>query len=250
MAVDERPPRPDHEGSLADQAYRLLRNDLIRGIYEPGQPLRLEALKERYGFSFSPLREALTRLSRDQLVVLSAARGFRVATASCDEIRDVTDTRILIESQALRLAIERGGDEWESRIVAALYSLNKCVERRHSASVGEFDDVYSTRHADFHEALISACGSPSLLHMASHLHTLLERYCRVDLSDDLIMGDGDRDVAREHQALVDATLARDADRAVQLLADHYKRTGVFLKARMESVGGLVRRTPVADGESE
>ena len=71
-----------HEGSLADRAYSVLRRDILDGVFDPGQPLRLEALKERYRLSFSPIREALTRLSADHLVVLSSLKGFRVAPVS------------------------------------------------------------------------------------------------------------------------------------------------------------------------
>jgi len=54
------------EITLAEQVYRSLRRDLISGDIEPGQSLRLEFLKQRYGISFSPIREALNRLQSER----------------------------------------------------------------------------------------------------------------------------------------------------------------------------------------
>ncbi|MEJ2623770.1 MAG: GntR family transcriptional regulator, partial [Pseudolabrys sp.] len=51
--------------SLAETVYRRLRQDILSGVFAPGQPLRLELLKQRYGLSFSPQREALTRLQME-----------------------------------------------------------------------------------------------------------------------------------------------------------------------------------------
>src|SRR6185295_6163930 len=75
-------PEPEGETTLTQQAYQRLRADILNGAFEPGKPLRLEALKERYNLSFSPLREALNRLQSERLVVASALRGFRMAELS------------------------------------------------------------------------------------------------------------------------------------------------------------------------
>ncbi|MFX6702333.1 GntR family transcriptional regulator, partial [Acinetobacter baumannii] len=76
-----------------------MRRDIVDGLLAPNQPLRFEFLKDRYGFSFSPLREALAQLQSERLVVATAQRGYRVADVSLDEMWDAINTRVLIETQ-------------------------------------------------------------------------------------------------------------------------------------------------------
>jgi len=218
----------DDDASLADRAYRLIQDDILNGVFSPGEPLRLAALKDRYGLSFSPLREALTRLSGDRLTELASLRGFRVASVSLDEMWDLIGIRTLVESEALRRAIAGGDVDWEARVVASFHALSKAVEK-HEAVEGQFDKALEDRHQAFHHALISACGSPSLLHIAGQLYTRTERYRRPTLSGELRGAGGPRDVMKEHADLMDATLKRNADLAVERLAEHYRRTGDLIE---------------------
>src|SRR5690606_34404793 len=87
--------------TLAEQAYRAIKRDIISGTLEPGRALRLEFLKARYELSFSPLREALNRLHSERLVESEALKGFRVATLSLKEMHDSMRTRILVDCDAL-----------------------------------------------------------------------------------------------------------------------------------------------------
>lgn len=102
--------------TLGEAAYQRLRADIVVGAFKAGEPLRLEALRQRYGLSFSPLREALMRLQSERLVAATALRGFSVAPLSREEIEDATETRILIESEALRRSMRNGDDDWEADI--------------------------------------------------------------------------------------------------------------------------------------
>ena len=100
-------------------------------------------LSARYDMGFSPLREALSRLQVERLVIAEALRGFRVAPLSIDEMQDAISTRILVESDALRLSIRHGNDDWSAGIVAALYALKLQVDRAASGAVSYTHlDVY------------------------------------------------------------------------------------------------------------
>lgn len=209
--------------TLAMMAYRRLRRDIVTGAFAPGQPLRLEALRQRYGLSFSPLREALNRLQTERLVVAAALRGFSVAPLSTEEMWDATETRILIESQALHRAIARGDDQWEVRIVAAFHALDLQLRRVRSNAASD-DDVWllEARHRDFHHALIASCGSPRLLSLADQLHAETQRYRLPALAGGAPAAK--RDIASEHLDIMEATLDRTPAEAVALLAAHYRRT--------------------------
>lgn len=213
--------------TLAQKAYDSLRRDIIRGVLEPGSPLRLAELSRRYDMGFSPLREAMNRLQAERLVSSQSLRGFRVASWSAAQMEDAVNTRILIESEALRAAIRHGNDDWAAGIVASLYALRLQVERR-----GEARDLWEleARHHAFHRALLAGCDSPWLLELFEQLYAATERY-RIPI----LMDNGPnpaRDIHAEHAALAEAALARDAGRAADLLGDHYRRTAELLAARM------------------
>lgn len=221
--------------TLAEKAYDALRRDIVTGQVKPGQPLRMAQLSQRYEMGFSPLREALNRLQAERLVTSVALKGFSVAPLSMEEMWDATNTRILIESRALRLSIERGGDEWEAGIVGSLHAL--LLQAARGTAGAEDARLLETRHHAFHHALLSACGSGWLMEFFERLYLESERYRHPVLAPR--PGDPARDVPRdiqaEHEALAKATLARDADLACALLADHYRRTAQRLDGLMAPV---------------
>lgn len=212
--------------TLAEAAYFNLRNDILHGRLIPGQALRLEFLKAQYGLSFSPLREALNRLHAERLVVNDPPRGFTVAPVSPEGMQDVMSVRILIESEALRLSIEKGGDDWETDLVAAFHRLDLQSRRMKEAEGGFADDAlmqFETRHHEFHRALLAACGSPRLLALFEQLYAETQRYRLPSFRGEGPTASG-RDLSAEHSHIMEAALARQADRAVRLLQAHYSRT--------------------------
>lgn len=212
--------------TLADTVYDRMRWDIVRGVLKPGAPLRMEALKQRYDAGFSPLREALNRLQGERLVVAQSLRGFIVAPLSREEMVDAIETRILIETDALRRSIDRGGDAWEAEILAAHHELTKQARRVPETGPEDRDAALvelERRHRRLHHAFIAACGSPRLLALAETLYMETERYRVTALTQ--AAETGVRNVQEEHRTLVDAVLARDVERAVTLLAKHFRDTG-------------------------
>lgn len=211
--------------TLGELAYQRLRADIVAGVLEAGKPLRLEALRQRYGLSFSPLREALMRLQSEHLVLSTALRGFSVAPLSLAEMKDAAETRILIEGEALRRSMRDGDDDWESGIVAAFHALSRQVERQaQNTGATNVDDfaAMEDRHQQFHRSLIASCGSPRLLELADQLYIETQRF-RLPCLVGPISGTPRRDVAAEHKQIMDAALRRSED-AVTYLAEHYWRT--------------------------
>jgi GntR family transcriptional regulator, carbon starvation induced regulator len=210
--------------TLGEVAYRRLRSDIVMGRLEPAQPLRFDALKSQYGLGVSPLREALSRLVEDKLVTTVGQRGFRVAPMSLDEMREVTRLRQIIEADALQLSIANGDAAWESEIRGAFQRLSSAPAPRAANSSAE---DWERRHRAFHDALIAACGSPWLLKFSAMLTDQLERYryLRLIRTPPKVFG---RDLDREHRDLLEAALARNADRAVALLLTHLAQTAQFI----------------------
>ncbi|NYT38658.1 FCD domain-containing protein [Allopusillimonas soli] len=210
--------------TLVGSAYLGLRRDIINGTLPPGTKLRVEHLKTVYGVGAGTLREALALLVSDALVVAEGQRGFHVKPMSMADFYDITETRILLECQALRQAIGCGDDAWEGQVVAAFHRLNR-AEKRLEGNHNERFEEWEARNRDFHHALISACRSAWLHHFLAILYHQAERYRRLSIERKPIP----RDVHAEHQAILDATLAHDADTACALLTDHIRTTYEAIK---------------------
>jgi DNA-binding GntR family transcriptional regulator len=199
-----------------EHVYDDIRRDLLNGVLSPGEKLGLVTLAERFGVSQSVIREALTRLTEQDLVVATPQRGFRVRELSIADMADLTEVRVQIESLALNLAIERGDVEWEMAIVASHHALERTAV---SGEDSVFNEAWPIRHREFHSALLVGCSSPRLVAVTSALRDSAELYRRWYWA---LTDDHTRDLAAEHRRLKELALARDADAAVSLLAEHIK----------------------------
>ncbi len=90
------------EGTLAMSIYGRLRRDILTGLFEPGERLPLDALGERYRVGLTPLREALNRLSAEELVLREGKRGFRVAPVSRANLVALAPTLCWVVRVAIR----------------------------------------------------------------------------------------------------------------------------------------------------
>ncbi len=205
--------------TLASSAYAELRRDIVDLKLKPGEKLRLKEISARYGYGLAPLREALSRLASENLVASEDQRGFRVTSVSAQDLNDLTYVRRNIEVIALRAAIENGDDEWEANVVAAYHRLT-LVQMRNQNDPALLTQEWQERHQAFHHATVAGCRSPRLLSMRDLLFDQADRYRRLASSQ----LDIPRDIAGEHQAIYEATIARNADRACQLIAEHIDLT--------------------------
>lgn len=205
--------------SLTQSAYERLRADLLACRFEPDQRLNISELCETMGLSLGAVREALSRLASEGLVVAEPQRGFRVADISPEDLLHLCAARIELEGLCLKRSIEVGGLPWETRVVAAYYSLSKTPELVADGD-GVINDRWLQHHAEFHAALVSACDNPWLLRLRAQLFDHAQRFRRLSAS----LPRTKRNVDKEHKALMEAALAHDADRAIALMRDHLQQT--------------------------
>ena len=210
----------EDDAPLTDRAYHMLRAAIVRCEFEPGVRLKVEFLSGKYGISSSPLREALNRLAHEGLVLALDHRGFRVAPMALDALNDLTHMRLLLETDALASAIEHGSDEWESRVVAAFHRLSLVEQRLKPEGPLALNDDWSDRHRNFHLALFSGSNSAMLLRTTEMFFVQAERYRRFSA----LHRRSSRYKAAEHQALMNAALARKKSEAIQLLRAHIGKT--------------------------
>jgi GntR family carbon starvation induced transcriptional regulator len=212
--------------SQTSWTYEVVRNDILSGRHSPGKKLKIQDLASELKVSPGAVREALSRLVPEQLVVSRDQRGFQVAPLSIADLQDLTDLRCEIEAIALRRSVELGDAHWEGQILAAAHRLRVTPGR---LADGALNPAWVATHAQFHQALVSACGSRRLLALHSQLYEQSERYR--GLSAHVV---SKRNVVDEHQEIVDYALARDADRLVASTLAHMRSTtDVIIAAAME-----------------
>lgn len=205
--------------TLASMVYEKLLHDILTGELKPGLKLRLQVLKKEYDVGNSPLREALNRLSENGMVIREENKGFRVALTSVEELEELIRTRCWLEEIALRESIRNGDDEWEERIVLAFHRLTRVTRssgKEHYHTLPEWEQ----RHREFHQAVLSACNSGILLGYCAQLHEKTLRYRNLAA----VVEYRERHELEEHEALKNAVLDRDADRAVEMLNRHFRVT--------------------------
>lgn len=219
LAANPPAPGPIPASTRTDAVFDALHAAIVRCDFAPGDRLRVEELGERFGVSSSPLREALSRLVSLGLVDAFEHRGFRVAPITVAGMADLTRVRLLVEGEALRDAIAHGDDAWEAALVASAHALS-LVEQRLGDVAPSLDDAWTARHRAFHMAIYAGSTSPLLRALVEQLFDRAERYRRFSARHRSLP----RRKNTEHQRLLDAVLARDADRAGELLVRHVTST--------------------------
>jgi GntR family carbon starvation induced transcriptional regulator len=196
-----------------------LRRDIVRGVFAPSERLKVEHLTKFYDIGHSPVREAILRLSSSGLIVHEYQKGYRVAPVSLPDFNDALDVYQRIYRMALSMAMELGDDAWEERVVV---SLHRSLKVQKVLLTGDPErELWQQAYRDFHSALLSGCGSRLLLNIMGNIADRLERY--VNLFADL-SSDQERDHHAEHREIVDALIARDAERLAPLI-DRYFTVG-------------------------
>jgi DNA-binding GntR family transcriptional regulator len=166
--------------------------------------------------SNSPLVRVEERLAGRGLIVAIPQRRCRVRKLSVEDIVGLTESRVEIESVALRLAIERGDVRWQTKILATHHLLEQTplVDDK-----GNYRKEWGVRHRNFHRALTAGCNNPRLQEVVLRLRDSAELYRRWWWALATDRGE----LAGEHCQLMELTLARNAEAAVEVLVDHIKR---------------------------
>jgi DNA-binding GntR family transcriptional regulator len=205
--------------SRTEAVYFRLRTDILACRHKPGARLKIKELCTALGVSLGAVREALSRLTAEGLVVSEAQKSFQVAPISVADLEDLTQVRIEIETLCLRRAIAARGIDWETGLVAAFHRLSRTpvpapgYEQR-------LNEDWAQAHADYHLALVAACESTWLLRVRATLYAQSERYRRLSAP----VTEGRRNVTLEHRNIMDAALAGDTEKACALLSEHLLTT--------------------------
>jgi DNA-binding GntR family transcriptional regulator len=194
-----------------ESVYRVLRAAILDGTVPPGGQLRERDIATDLGVSRSPLREAMTRLEEEGLIVKIPFRGAFVAEVSAQEVAEIASIRLLVEPYAGELALEALRGPERSRLTRTIEDLHRATEE---------NDIPASidAHLQFHRLFYDLSGHSVLRSLWNGWETKLRLYLTVDHRS---YGDL-HDIAVEHQRLAAVALEGDTEMFRQELAQHFQ----------------------------
>jgi DNA-binding GntR family transcriptional regulator len=202
-----------------------IRDEIMAGQIEPGTKLHVRDLSDRLGLSVSPVREALNQLAAQGIVQHSAQRGFTVPVANLDDLSDLTLARTALNEATVRDAVLHGGTDWEEEILLTHHRLS-----RTDRSIDP--ETWEILHQKFHKAIVAGCRSRRLINFCNQLFEMGDWYRVISRLGKRTA----RLVDEEHEAIMKAALARDADETVRLLNAHVECTDRLVREALEQSG--------------
>ena len=151
--------------SAADQVANALRLAILNGEFGPGQAVPQEQIAARFGVSRIPVRDAMNLLQAEGLLRIVPSKGSFVANPAPDEIRETYEIRVLLELEALRLALRRHD---AISLAKAERWLREFELETEPARLGEID-------REFHAALYAPAKKAQLFDLINSLRTLTNR---------------------------------------------------------------------------
>ena len=194
--------------SLSEQAYELIKTDIITCALKPGVQIAQPALVEKYGIGVTPIREAMQRLSQEGFVTSNPRFGYTISPITFADVREIYELRAVLESAAVRLACLRGKQQDLERLLQS----------------ADFSYVYGdrnsyrqflTENAKFHRRIAEISGNRRMVDAISNVLDELTRifYLGLDLKDSA------EEMRESHLTLAEALKKRDIDLAEQIIRD-------------------------------
>jgi DNA-binding GntR family transcriptional regulator len=205
-------PHPHEEPrSVPDIVYQWLREQILLGWLRPGEEIRQELLARQFGTSRVPIREALSRLQAEGLIILRPRRGFAVTALSHDEIVEIFELRMAVEEHAMRIATQE-------RTETDVEEVEALVERMETLdpSAPRFLQDWMATNRLFHTRLIECARRKRVSEIALNLRDAIEPYIRIEAN--FI---GQVDYANiEHRLIFDAFKRNDREEAARISRQH------------------------------
>ena len=200
-----------HKSALTEIVYERITQMLYDGIYKPGSPLTRKELSERLNVSPTPVGEAIARLVGEGIVEQVGRSGYRVKEFTYENLESLYAVRAGIEGIAIRLCIENAE-------LGELEEICHCFDEFLTLPVREIErNAYMKADQKFHRRIVEYCRNPYILSYNHSYEFLLRSYQRGLMRPP-------EDTINEHQEIVAAIRAMDAQKAQIRMTEHHMAT--------------------------
>jgi len=203
---------------LKDQAYDLIKIDIIQCRLKPGSEVSEATLANRYNLGKAPIRAALSKLSQDGLVIARSRRGYEVSAITTKQVQESYDLRLILEPAAARAAVGHV-DIAELR--------ERCASLRYPKDSFGGVEFLAAHHA-FHVAIAKGSGNEKLVHIVSALLTDMDRLIHLtefspDRDSQALMLDQELQM-KQHASIVEALAQEEPEIAAAAMRDHIEHS--------------------------
>ena len=201
--------------TVSESVYGQLREGILTGTFPPGSILRQEELAWRFGASRVPLREAMTRLEAEGLVVLRPRRGYAVPSLDRSEIHEIFELRAIVEEHLGSVAAKMRTADDLAMVAKALRGMKEANAQRPSRT-----DDWLNANTEFHACLLASAHRRHASRFAAMLRDQVEPYIRIEihLTKDVTQAE------IEHHAMYEALEAGNARQLRRLCRQHCENT--------------------------
>ena len=199
-----------NKSTLSEQIYQILRNDILTQKIKCGEKLTLKVLQERFQVSSTPVREALTRLTQDQLVSYYSNIGVNVISFSPEDLREIYSFMGDLDGLAIRYSLQSPDRE---KLLAEAGSI---LEKGRTAAAEGDADTWNFCSDEFHLVFYRYCNNSRLTESAERLRSGISIFSNQYSRKNTIQAHIDD----EHQAIFDACITGHTEKAVQLMKTH------------------------------
>jgi Transcriptional regulators len=216
------------QGSLAEQAYSLIREKILRGEFALGDALSRRKLAIQFGMSFLPISEAIQRLEHDGLVESRPRVGTRVRIPTSQDLRDRYIIREALETQSARLFAEKASPDERFELRGMAANLDAMMERCGKADAAP-ETLFraQTYHLSFHMRIAECTGSQALREAIEKNHVLIFNWL-YDVAVEF------RLPPRWHRDLIGVVAGKDPDAAAAAMRKHVRHGLEEIQARINS----------------
>jgi DNA-binding GntR family transcriptional regulator len=201
--------------TVSEMLYARLREGILSGTYPPGSLLRQDELSRRLGASRVPLREAMTRLEVEGLLVLRPRRGYAVPSLEVAEIREIFELRAVVEEHLAEVAASARTAGDVSAVSEALSEMEHIAARSPDQT-----DKWLDANSEFHARLLDSAHRQRAGRFASMLRDQVEPYIRIEIN----LTKEVTQAETEHRGMFEALKTGDAKRLRQLCRQHCENT--------------------------
>jgi DNA-binding GntR family transcriptional regulator len=206
-----RPVRTQRTPRFREAAYAAIKEAILSGLFDPGEPLIEEQIAESLAVSRTPVREALALLEHEMLIAPRNGRGLYVRELTHDEFVSMFVANEIVEPQLARFAALRAPP-------AQLEAMRDAIERGNQSALTEDTIGFLRSGRDFHRSVGEASGNGPLTEFVARNEERTDLYL---LSYNKVIDRSGMDASnREHRAIYDAIVARDPEAAARLSIYH------------------------------
>ncbi|MBF7083400.1 GntR family transcriptional regulator [Desulfallas sp. Bu1-1] len=195
---------------LKEQAYEIIKEDIINGYYKPGDELREANLSDELGMSKTPIREALIQLQNEGFVEIRPFRGAVVTDISIEDVVKLYEFREIIETYAIKIAAETCEP-------SDIEYLKKQIKVMENALKEGIIDEYDNAHNNFHHIIISKTKNKWINRALANMEDYVRRVRKSIIKNEQIS------FINDYEQLLNALERKDANLASKIIKEHLTR---------------------------